>query len=117
MKVDSCYEEGKLSLCFSGELDHHAAKNAVREIERAIDRHLPCACEIDLSTLTFMDSSGIAVLLKTRRRMSEIGGTLLVLGVHGQPGKVFAAAGLERMIDLSSSVGQALPAATLLRRD
>ena len=102
MKVDSSYDEGKLSLRFSGELDHHAAKNAVRDMERSIDRYLPGSCEIDLSSLIFMDSSGIAVLLKARRRMNEIGGTLRVAGVRGQPGKVLAAAGLERLIDIGT---------------
>ena len=102
MKVDSSYDGGTLALGFSGELDHHAAKNAVRDLERAIDRYLPSACVIDLSRQTFMDSSGIAVLLKARRRMNEIGGTLRVVGVHGQPGKVLAAAGLERMIDIGA---------------
>ncbi|NLB29227.1 MAG: STAS domain-containing protein [Clostridiales bacterium] len=102
MKVDSSFDEGTLVLRFSGELDHHAAKSTVRDMERAIDRYLPSACEIDFSPLTFMDSSGIAVLLKARRRMNELGGTLRVTGVKGQPGKVLAAAGLERMIDIGA---------------
>lgn len=100
MKVDSSFDEGTLTLRFAGELDHHAAKNTVRDMERAIDRHLPSGCVIDMSSLSFMDSSGIAVLLKARRRMNEIGGTLRVTGVRGQPGKVLSAAGLERMIDI-----------------
>ena len=102
MKVDSSYDDGTLVLSFSGELDHHAAKNAVRDMERAIDRYLPGACVIDLSRQTFMDSSGIAVLLKARRRINEISGKLRVIGAHGQPGKVLAAAGLERVIDIGT---------------
>ena len=102
MKVESACSEGRLALRFSGELDHHAAKSAVRDIERAIDRYLPGACVIDMSPLVFMDSSGIAVLLKTRRRMSEIGGSLVITGVRGQPGKVIAAAGLERMLQFDT---------------
>ena len=102
MKVDSAYSDGRLLLRFSGELDHHAGKNAVRDIERAVDRYLPHACVIDMSPLAFMDSSGIAVLLKARRRLNEIGGTLVVTGVRGQPEKVFAAAGLERLINVDA---------------
>ena len=106
MKVESAYSEGRLALRLSGELDHHAAKTAMRDIERAIDRFLPGACVIDMSPLMFMDSSGIAVLLKTRRRMNEIGGTLFVTGVRGQPGKVFAAAGLKRMINIGAAIAK-----------
>ena len=102
MKIDSACSEGRLVLRFSGELDHHAAKSVIRDIERAVDRFLPHACVIDMSPLVFMDSSGIAVLLKTRRRLNEIGGSLVVTGVRGQPGKVFAAAGLERMLNIDT---------------
>ena len=102
MKTASEFRDGTLALRFIGELDHHAARGAVRELERAVDRYLPVSCIVDMSALTFMDSSGIAVLLKARRRMLELGGVLRVTGLAGQPGRVISAAGLERMIDFDT---------------
>ena len=58
----------------------------------------PRVLVLDLSELTFTDSSGIAVLLRAQRRMAQTGGSLRVWGTPEQARKVFRAAGLERLI-------------------
>lgn len=102
MTVRTSLDGRKLSLYLSGELDHHAARAAMREIEEKIDILLPRDCVIDMSGLTFMDSSGIAVVLKTHRRMNEIGGRIWVENVPKQPMKVLDASGIERIIKISA---------------
>ena len=49
-------------------------------------------------SLSFTDSSGIAVLIRVSRRMEQIKGELIVRGVPPQPWKVFQAAGLHKLI-------------------
>lgn len=102
MTVRTSLDGRKLSLYLSGELDHHAAREAMREIEEKIDILLPRDCVLDMSNLTFMDSSGIAVVLKTHRRMNEIGGRIWVENVPKQPMKVLDASGIERIIKISA---------------
>lgn len=85
MKLSAKRKNGQLTLLFIGELDHHAARTAMQDIDREIDQSLPRDCIIDLSGLTFMDSSGIAVLLKTYKRMQEAGGRMWVENVPPQP--------------------------------
>ena len=102
MTTKSSFEDGILTLRLEGELDHHAARGTVRELERAIDRYMPQSCVLDLEALTFMDSSGIAVILKAFRRVGEIAAELRVIGVRAQPLKVLAAAGLERIINIEA---------------
>ena len=87
-----------LLLEISGELDHHGARNALREVEQAIDAALPKKLVMDLSGVTFMDSSGIAVLLRAHRRVGLLGGTMTVQHVPDQAGKVLRAAGLDRLM-------------------
>ena len=87
-----------LLLEISGELDHHGARNALREVEQAIDAALPKKLVMDLSGVTFMDSSGIAVLLRAYRQAGELGAALRVIHVPPQAGKVLRAAGLERLM-------------------
>lgn len=60
-----------LLLEISGELDHHGARNALREVEQAIDAALPKKLVMDLSGVTFMDSSGIALILRTQQKMQR----------------------------------------------
>ena len=71
----------ELLLEFSGEMDHHGARNALKEVEIAIDAALPRSLILDFAGVTFMDSSGIAVLLRAYRRMAELGGALTVANV------------------------------------
>ncbi len=100
MNISADYREGRLRFLFRGELDHHGAKGAIRRIEKEIDLRLPGACVLDLGGLSFMDSSGIAVILRARRRMDELGGTLAVENVPPQPQKVLQAAKLDRIVTI-----------------
>ena len=100
MQIEITYQEGRLALRFVGELDHHAARTAMLEIGQAIDLHLPRDCVMDFAALSFMDSSGIAVVLNTHKRMTEIGGRAQVINVPRQPMKVLAASGIYRIIEI-----------------
>ena len=94
-----CNEEGRvLTAAISGELDHHRAKAIMEELERRIDTAMPRELHLDLSGLTFTDSSGIAVLLRTFRHMGAVRGSMRVLHTPPQADKVFRAAGLQRII-------------------
>ena len=55
----------ELLLEFSGEMDHHGARNALKEVEIAIDAALPRSLILDFAGVTFMDSSGIALILRS----------------------------------------------------
>lgn len=103
MKVLSSYREGKLTLYFQGELDHHEAAAALRRITRTLDDYLPRDCVIDMGGLSFMDSSGIALILKISRLMSETGGRAWVENAAKQPLKVIDASGIDRLVRVAQS--------------
>ena len=98
MEVRSEYSEGTLYIRLIGELDHHTAEDTLRRMEREADRYLPMRCAIDLSELGFMDSSGIAVFLRMKKRMRETDGEVLLIDPRAQPGHVISASGLGKMI-------------------
>lgn len=94
-----CQEEGRtLTARIEGEVDHHAAKALMEELSRRVDEALPRKLELDLSGVTFMDSSGIAVVLRTWRRMGQIGGAMRVVGVPPQAAKVLRAANIDKLV-------------------
>ena len=66
----------ELLLEFSGEMDHHGARNALKEVEIAIDAALPRSLILDFAGVTFMDSSGIALILRSQQRMQLMEGAL-----------------------------------------
>ncbi len=102
MPVTCTSEDRTLHAAIYGDVDHHGAKAIMTELERQIDRVLPRCLILDCSGITFMDSSGIAVLLRAYQRMKSLGGTVEALGIPRQAAKVLSAAGLDRLIDLQS---------------
>ena len=72
-------------------------------IESRIDVNMPRDRVLDMGGVTFMDSSGIAVIIKTLRRTTEIGGKFKVTNVAPQPMKVIDAAGICRLVDISAA--------------
>lgn len=98
MPVVCTQENRSLTALLTGELDHHAAREVMAALERQIDAVLPLHLTLDLAGLTFTDSSGIAVLLRTLRHMEHLGGTMRVIHTPPQAEKVFRAAALQRLI-------------------
>ena len=100
MKVTAKRVERSLILWLSGELDHHGAKEAMVEIDRHLDVALPLRTELNLSGLSFMDSSGIAVILRLYRRMQNLGGSVKVTCVPQQAMRVLKTAGISRIVTI-----------------
>ena len=69
MEINAISTDRKLLLELTGELDHQGAAQAIRELELALDAALPLHLALDLSGVTFMDSSGIGVLLNRYKQM------------------------------------------------
>ena len=93
------HDDGRcLTLRLVGELDHAAAQTVMPGIEDAVEEYLPRRCVLDLSGVSFMDSSGIAVILKTDRLLRQTGGVLALSGVPGQVRRVLDVAGLTKIV-------------------
>ena len=57
---------------------HHAAQSIRREIDAQVDDRLPELLTLDFSGVTFMDSSGVGLILGRGRHISALGGRLTV---------------------------------------
>lgn len=105
MKVLSSYRDGRLNLYLQGELDHHEARSSMARIEQMIDEYLPRDCAVDMSGLTFMDSSGIAVILKIAKRLNQMGGRAWFENPSVQPLRVIDASGIDRIVRITVGGG------------
>ena len=101
MNLKTAYSGGRLTIYLSGELDHHEARSAIHAIEELLDEYLPRDCVLDMSALSFMDSSGIALILKIHRRMQQCGGRAWVENADNQPMRVIDASGIDRIVKVS----------------
>lgn len=97
MQLELTRHEGVLTAHLIGELDHHAAAPLRQEIDGAV---LACHCHrlvLDFRRLTFMDSSGIGLIMGRYRLMSGQNGILRVENASPQVEKMMKLAGLERL--------------------
>lgn len=81
----------------SGELDHHTAARMREQVDRAVEGSAAELLRLDFSGITFMDSSGIGLVMGRYRMMLARGGRLLVVGVSDRLLRVMKLAGLERL--------------------
>ena len=100
MDVSTKCKDRSLEVYLKGELDHHGAKGFLKEIEQYIERDMPLRLTLDFTGITFMDSSGIAVVLRTWQCMRELDGEVILRNVASQPKKVFEAVNINRMVSM-----------------
>jgi anti-anti-sigma factor len=99
-----------LIVTLQGELDvtnAAEAEQAVHEASADSDAHLI----FDLTKLMFMDSTGIRVLVRTRRRAGEHGATVALAGLTPSVARIVDVTGLNRTFAVHASVDEALAAA------
>ena len=70
------------------------------DLDREIALALPLKLTLDFRAVSFMDSSGLAVVVRARQRMQELGGTVSLRGLAAQPRKVLDAAGISRLVEM-----------------
>ena len=104
MQFTSFLENGRLTVALTGEIDHHCAKQYIRAISAKIESYMPETCVLDFQDVTFMDSSGIAVVINALRGMTQIEGKLLLTGIASQPMRVFRASGIDKIVEIKEAV-------------
>lgn len=104
MHLTSFLDEGQLTIALTGEIDHHCAKEYISQIRNKLETYMPKLCVLDFGAVTFMDSSGIAVVINTLRGMNQLNGQLLVAQLPPQPKKVFYAAGMDKLVQMKEQI-------------
>lgn len=104
MQFTSFLQDGRLTVILTGEIDHHCAKNYINSITGKIEAYTPRVCVLDFQEVTFMDSSGIAVVINALRNMTRIEGKLEICGLSDQPMKVFRTSGVDKLIEIKEVI-------------
>lgn len=93
----------------SGDLDHHTARIMRSEIDREISERRPTRLIIDFSSVTFMDSSGIGLIMGRYKLMSEQGGEIIVARPPAYIRKVLRLAGVDRLAPIVNAIEGFMP--------
>ncbi len=92
-----------LTVVIAGELDHFAAPQIRQMLDRLLEDPTVTHLTLDLENLSFMDSSGIGVLLGRLRALQARGGGLSVKNMQPPVEKLFRLSGLHRVIGVEKT--------------
>ena len=104
MRFTSFLQDGQLTVALTGEIDHHCAKKYITAITAKIEAYTPQVCVLDFGEVSFMDSSGVAVVINALRSMTQIDGRLILTQISPQPMRVFRASGIDKLVDIREAV-------------
>jgi anti-sigma B factor antagonist len=104
VSVSSNREDGVATVMLAGELD----LASVDVVSQAIDHEIAAAGTeaviVDLSDMAFLDSSGIAVLIKGRREADKTGVAYRVIGANGMVRDILRLTGVLEYLSAESTV-------------
>ena len=108
MAVELQTQEKTLIAILSGEIDHHCAQPMRAEIDAKIDDLQPSVLVLDFAGVTFMDSSGIGIILGRYKKWKEQGGIIIVTGCSNPIRNILNMAGVFSLIEYMDTKKEAL---------
>src|SRR4051794_3333804 len=93
LEVHTVHEGDAVTIVVAGEIDLASSTQLNRELDAALDAR-PARLRIDLAAVGFMDTSGVALLLKARRRALEQGARFAVSSTSPVIGRLLEITGL-----------------------
>lgn len=92
-------EKNKLLLVrLSGEIDHHFASEVRDKIDKAIEAYRRQNLALDFQGVTFMDSSGIGVVMGRYNKIKDLGGITYVTGCNPYVDRILEMAGIYTIV-------------------
>ncbi len=82
-----------------GELDHHCCGEVRTAIDREIDKGRIKNLVFDLDGVSFMDSSGIGVILGRCKKINELEGRTLIIRARPQVDRVLELSGIKKILE------------------
>ncbi|WP_294132150.1 anti-sigma F factor antagonist [uncultured Clostridium sp.] len=100
--------DDKLVVTLVGELDHHSAEEVRVKIDDRIERDNIKKVIMDFKEVTFMDSSGIGVVIGRLKKVKNRDGKVCITNINKRVDKVFTLSGLYKIITVYNNVNEAL---------
>ena len=100
--------DDKLVIFLMGELDHHSAEEVRVKIDDRIDRDNIKKVIMDFNNVTFMDSSGIGVVIGRYKKIQNRDGKVCVVNVNERIDRVFTLSGLYTIIKSYKNIDEAV---------
>ena len=100
MHLTSYLQDGTLTIALTGEIDHHCAKGYIDTILGKIEAYRPRTCVLDFRDVTFMDSSGIGIIMGRYRKIACFGGRVYAIHADRQIQRILTISGLAKVVEV-----------------
>ncbi|MCF6408302.1 anti-sigma F factor antagonist [Pseudalkalibacillus salsuginis] len=97
-----------LCIRLAGELDHHTAEQLRTEVDQTIKENNIHDIVLNLEALSFMDSSGLGVILGRYKLIKSQDGEMVVCSISPSVKRLFEMSGMFKIIRLEDSEQKAL---------
>ena len=104
MNIDYIKKDKQLLVEITEDIDHHVAEKIRRKIDEQITRYMPRKTVFDFSSVTFMDSAGIGMIIGRYKMMKLIGGSLEIVNVGSQTKRILEMSGIGKIIPMRDKV-------------
>jgi anti-sigma B factor antagonist len=96
-------------LSLEGEIDLHVSPRVSVSLSQMVKKE-PKKLIVDLSRVTYVDSSGLAVLIEAMQNVGKYGGKFAIVGVQEPVRSIFEIARLDQVFRIFSDADAALAA-------
>ncbi|ATA60530.1 Anti-sigma F factor antagonist [Geobacillus stearothermophilus] len=110
LAIDLEVKQDVLIVRLSGELDHHTAEELREQVTDVLENRAIRHIVLNLGQLTFMDSSGLGVILGRYKQIKNVGGQMVVCAVSPAVKRLFDMSGLFKIIRFEADEQFALQA-------
>ncbi len=98
LTVETAREDGEILVRLTGELDMYTSPTLQERLEQLIAEAASQVVVLDLSQLTFIDSSGLSAMVMASRRLRDRGGELSLSGPSPAARRVLEITGISTVI-------------------
>jgi anti-anti-sigma factor len=103
LRISTIYADNACVMTFAGEIDLSNSTQAIHQLELVFAQTpTPTALVLDLSSLKFMDSVGLAVLLSARRDAAAVGCRLSVASMSPAIARLFETTGVAELLSVEA---------------
>lgn len=108
MKIDFLNQKDALIMKIEGEIDHRYATRIRREADRKIVTYPEKTFVIDLTGVSFMDSSGIGVIIGRYKLVTSFGQRVIIVSSNPTVEKLLDMAGIKKIIKIYGALEDAM---------
>ncbi len=108
MLIDLEKRDNVLCVRLEGELDHHTALELREKVDSALETEGLTHILLNLKELSFMDSSGLGVILGRYKYVKTLGGEMVVCSISPHIKRLFEMSGMFKIVKLASNEMDAL---------